>query len=109
MKRPMRTLAAVALLLALTAAAAHATEDFCITVTKTPDGFLALREGPGTQYKMLAKLMPGFPLDADTGGGHYYDTKYKWIRVWYAARKHGYVYGKYTEPRDCPEETETSK
>jgi hypothetical protein len=69
-------------IMAIRPAPAHATEDFCITVTKTPDGFLALREGPATQFKMIAKLKPGFPLDADTGGGFG-----KWTRVWIAARR----------------------
>src|SRR6516162_8515790 len=47
-----------ALLLAVCTAAlatsAHATEDFCVIVQKTPDGFLALREGPGTRFRMKA-------------------------------------------------------
>src|SRR5262245_43411571 len=79
---------------------AHATADFCVVVTKTPDGFLALREGPGTQFKMIAKLKPGFPLDADTGGG----GLPKWTRVWIAERHSAYVYSKYIKHRDCPED-----
>ena len=39
--------------------AAYSTEDFCAVVLKTPDGFLALREKPGTQFKMIAKLHEG--------------------------------------------------
>jgi len=107
---------------------AQATEDFCIVVTKTPDGFLALREGPGTQFKIIAKLKPGFPLDADTaqgstecatlaaGGEQAPETpkemaRYErcmkeaqqWTRVWIAGRRSAWVYSKYTKPRDCPE------
>jgi hypothetical protein len=36
---------------------AQATEDFCAVVLKTPDGFVALREGPGTQFDVNAKLL----------------------------------------------------
>ena len=91
----------------LATGAVRATEDFCLTVTKTPDGFLALREGPGTQFKMIAKIFPGYPLDADTGGGSNRNVgpgKRQWTRVWIAARKSAWVYNKYTQPRDCPED-----
>jgi hypothetical protein len=45
---------------------AYATEDFCAVVSNTPDGFLALREGPGSQFRTIAKLHPGDHLIADT-------------------------------------------
>jgi hypothetical protein len=45
---------------------AQATEDFCAVVLKTPDGFLALREGPGTQFGVKARLVQGDVLFADT-------------------------------------------
>ena len=90
---------------------AHATEDFCAEVTQTPDGFLALREGPGTQFKMIAKLKPGFPLDARTGwseiGKRTEKPKPQWMRVMIANRISAYVYSKYTKPRDCPGDSET--
>src|SRR5215510_4211947 len=102
---------------------AHATEDFCVEVTKTPDGFLALREGPGTEFKMIAKLKPGYPLDADTSQGgtecagdqdpetpkemarykRCMKEAQRWTRVWIAARRSAWVYSKYTKSRDCPE------
>jgi hypothetical protein len=69
---------------------------------KLPMGFVVLREGPGTRFKMIAKLKPGFPLDADTGGGLLAGSK--WTRVWIAARRSAWVYSKYTQPRDCPED-----
>ena len=47
---------------------AHATEDFCVVVSETPDGFLALREGPSAKSKMIAKLRPRQVLSADTAG-----------------------------------------
>jgi hypothetical protein len=46
--------------------AAHATEDFCAVVLKTPDGFLALREKPGRESKIIAKLREGDFLYAGT-------------------------------------------
>ena len=45
---------------------AHGTEDFCAVVLKTPDGFLALREGPGTRFKVKTRLYRGDVLFADT-------------------------------------------
>jgi hypothetical protein len=38
------------------------TAEFCGVVLKTSDGFLALREGPGIQSKMIAKLFEGNTL-----------------------------------------------
>jgi SH3-like domain-containing protein len=96
-KITQRAVAALALAVILGASAAGATTDFCIVVTKTPDGFLALREGPGTQFKMMAKLKPGYPLDADAGDA-------KWTRVWIADGRYAWVYTKYTRQIDCPSE-----
>jgi hypothetical protein len=62
MKRALLLAACVAAL----ATSAHATEDFCAVVLKTPDGFLALREGPGTRFKVKEKLLRGDVLFADT-------------------------------------------
>lgn len=56
-----RLLAGVAALSLLMAGGAHATE-LCGMVLKTSDGFLALREGPGVQSKVIAKLFPGNAL-----------------------------------------------
>ena len=38
--------------------AARATTPSCAVVLNTPDGFLALREGPGTQFRIKDKLRP---------------------------------------------------
>jgi hypothetical protein len=43
-------------------AAAHATTDICAVVLNTPDGFLALREGPGAQFRIKDKLRPSETL-----------------------------------------------
>src|SRR6516165_5420703 len=61
----------------LTAAGAHATEDFCAVVLKPPaevtrdrsydpDAWLALRDGPGTKFTVVGKLREGDLLKADT-------------------------------------------
>jgi hypothetical protein len=61
----------------LTAAGAHATEDFCAVVLKPPaevardrsydpDAWLALRDGPGTKFTVVGKLREGDLLQADT-------------------------------------------
>ena len=72
----MKTLLTAVALLAF-ATTAHATEDFCAVVLKTPDGFLALREGPGTQHKMITKLEQGDFLLADTAMGEQDPKKHK--------------------------------
>jgi hypothetical protein len=58
----MKKLSAV--LVAWLATSAQATEDFCAVVLKTPDGFLALREGPGTRFGVKANLRRGGPSTA---------------------------------------------
>jgi hypothetical protein len=63
----MKNKIAIVLTICATALAtsARATEDFCAVVLKTPDGFLALREGPGTRFRMQARLHRGDVLFAD--------------------------------------------
>jgi hypothetical protein len=46
--------------------AGRATTDSCAVVLNTPDGFLALREGPGTQFRIKDKLSPGQTVDITT-------------------------------------------
>ena len=58
-------LTGVAALMAVSRAA-QATEDFCAVVLKTPDGFLALREKPARESKIIAKLREGDFLYAGT-------------------------------------------
>lgn len=86
---------------------AHATEDYCVTVRNTPDGFLALREGPGTHYKVKARLRPGELLVGDSLGDD-------WTHIAYVPGRdgpeekakrftQGYVATKFTRPvRRCP-------
>jgi hypothetical protein len=77
MKRALLTVVA----LLTFATTAHATEDFCAVVLKTPDGFLALREGPGTPHKMITKLEQGDFLLADTAMGEQDPKNIKWVHI----------------------------
>ena len=49
--------------------AASATTASCAVVLNTPDGFLALREGPGTQFRIKDKLSPSQTVDIKTAVG----------------------------------------
>ena len=116
MKRALRLAACVAAL----ATSAHATEDFCAVVLKTPDGFLALREGPGTRFKVKEKLLQGDVLFADTRScviDHpgICDEKREWTYVYSVPRldgdlkeaKHfteGWVGSRFTQGFLCPGE-----
>lgn len=44
----------------------HATADGCAVVLKTPDGFLSVREGPGTRFRVLTEVHRGETLLIDT-------------------------------------------
>src|SRR5215471_18971411 len=111
-----------ALLLAVCTAAlatsAHATIDFCVVVRNTPDGFLALREGPGTRFRMKARLKPGELLTADTRkcmgeNEPICDEKGQWTFINYVPRlddgkkerfTQGWVATKFTTQTRCPGE-----
>jgi hypothetical protein len=41
----------------------HADSKYCVVVTKTSDGFLAVREKPSMKGKLIATIRPGFPPD----------------------------------------------
>jgi hypothetical protein len=114
-------IATVALLIGVSSV--QATEDFCAVVLKTLDGFLALRDGPGTQFRMKAKLHQGDLLTANTRGctfdGKFCDdgNKRKWTYIFSVPRldgppetaKHfteGWVYDKYIQGFGCPEDHE---
>ena len=98
----------------LMATSANATEDFCAVVLQSPGGFLALREGPGTQFKMLAKLHRGDYLETHTGpcdevNGHTICNR-NWTHVEevYSEGKplnlKGWVLTRYTQGFLCPEQ-----
>jgi uncharacterized protein YraI len=52
-------LAALGMLLAAPMTSAKATADGCAVVLRTNDGFLAVRAGPGTQYREIMRIFPG--------------------------------------------------
>jgi hypothetical protein len=84
--------------------AARATTESCAVVLNTPDGFLALREGPGTQFRIKDKLSPGQTVGITTEDCIWHRrgnvTCSKWIKVrvddtsgWL-----GWVRSKYIQP-----------
>jgi Bacterial SH3 domain len=64
---------------------ARATTDSCAVVLNTPDGFLALREGPGTQFRIKDKLRPSQPVGITTEDCNWHRhgnvTCNKWVKV----------------------------
>jgi hypothetical protein len=89
-------------------AAARATTDVvCGVVLNTPDGFLAVRERPGTQTRMTAKLRPGQSVNISSedcvwqSNGNV--TCNKWIMVSGSdgTPASGWVRSKYLQPSDC--------
>ena len=85
---------------------------------KTPNNVLALREGPGVQYKVRAKLVQGDLLYADNqhclSGSDTcrVDPRHPWVHVTSVARidgaaaernTEGWVAGKFIQDFHCPE------
>ena len=80
---------------------ARATTDICAVVLNTPDGFLALREGPGTQFRVKDKLRPSQTVGT-TGEDCFWHshgnvTCKKWIKV-FVDDQSGWVRSKYIQP-----------
>jgi hypothetical protein len=65
----------------------YATESFCAVTERTPDGFVALREGPGAEFKAKAKAVPSDQLIVATEhcrsdfGPLFCDDKGAWLFV----------------------------
>jgi hypothetical protein len=89
--------------------AARATTDFvCAVVLNTPDGFLAVRERPGTQFRMMYKLRPGQAVNISSEDCVWHSngkvTCNKWIMLSGSDRTpaSGWVRSKYLQPYpDC--------
>ena len=89
--------------------AARATTDVvCAVVLNTPDGFLAVRERPGTQFRMTDKLRPGQAVNISSEDCDWHSngkvTCNKWIMVSGGDRTpaSGWVRSKYLRPYpDC--------
>ncbi len=73
--------------------AARATTDGCAVVLNTPDGFLALREGPGIQFRIKDKLRPRQIVGIPTEDCNV--TCNKWVKVLGTS---GWVRSKYIQP-----------
>jgi hypothetical protein len=98
------TLLGLAIVLA-SITAAHATTDGCALVLNTPDGFLALREGPGTQFRIKDKLRPsqtvGITSEDCIWHPHGNVACNKWIKVFRVDDTSGWagwVRSKYIQP-----------
>jgi hypothetical protein len=101
------TLLGLAVVLA-SVTAGRATTDSCAVVLNTPDGFLALREGPGTQFRIKDKLRPSQTVGITTENciWHRYGnvTCSKWVKVFYVGDQTptsgwvGWVRSKYIQP-----------
>jgi hypothetical protein len=96
------------------ATSVHATEDFCAVVLKIPDGFLALREGPGTRFDVKARLKQGDVLLADTRScvidhPDICDEKREWTYVYSVrhegdeVKAQGWVARRFIQEFVCPE------
>ena len=101
--KPAR-IATIALIVALSPRTAFATQDACAVVTRTPDGFLNLRSGPGANFEILAELYPGDRLWVDKarcqtfGDTNACDTARRWthvtsVRRMDATRSNGFTRG----------------
>ena len=84
--------------------AASATTASCAVVLNTPDGFLALREGPGTDFRIKDKLSPSQTVDITTEDCRWHAndnvTCSKWIELF---RPRGWVRSKYIQPLRTPD------
>ena len=58
---------------------AHATEDGCAVVLKTPDGFLNVRAEPKMGSRILKRFKPGEIIMTDSVPG---DDKGNWVHVY---------------------------
>src|SRR5262249_10265488 len=82
--------------------AAHATEDGCAVVLKTPDGFLNVRAKPRMGSRILKRFKPGEIIGTDTAGGGG-----DWVHVYVAPRPRpqnplwGWVYHRFIIDVDC--------
>jgi hypothetical protein len=98
-------LVVLAIVLASITAAGATVDVECAVVLKTPDGFLALREGPGTQFEMKKKLKRGdfLVLSPDDDGGKWVEVQAKPCMTC-RPRTKGWVYRQFIQSFVCPAE-----
>lgn len=110
MNSDMKDILIVAAFLITTAAPASATGTYCAVAEKTPDGYVALREGPGVSYTRVAKLFPTAMLEIDTGtcrefiGRKLCDPSREWVFVEGVssnANHQGWAFSKLLRPIAC--------
>jgi|SRR6516164_1420354 hypothetical protein len=94
-------IAGCVMLSVLSAPGAHATEDGCAVVLKTPDGFLNVRAKPKMGSRILKRVKPGETIGFDTAGGEG-DDKDEWVHVYIPERNlWGWVYYRFIVGVDC--------
>jgi hypothetical protein len=82
MQRTKQLLIALATTVALwMATQAHATEDGCAVVLRTPDGFLNVREKPNARSRILKRLKPGEIILTDNARREE-SAPYRWDHVY---------------------------
>lgn len=96
---------AMALLIGCYASCARAADDWCGVTLPTPDGFVNVRSGPGTEYPVVFQATTGSILWGYVGAGQ---AAPKWIAIHAAATKagnstesKGYVNTRYVVEIDC--------
>jgi hypothetical protein len=99
-----------------------ATESWCARVKPTPDGFVSLRAGPGTEYPVLMQIPSYNPLSVSTAQCSQYtdermqsswnvcDESGKWVfvdsveNVSNESVVQGWIKGSYVQSITCPGE-----
>jgi hypothetical protein len=91
---------------------AHAAYDECAVVLKTPDSFLALRDKPTTQSKLILKLKRGDVLQVDKSVKKG-SPKWTWVSKQIDGIieetlpfKSGFVSSRYIQRFQCPDAAE---
>ncbi len=84
----MRRIALLACLILMPALASAQT----LFVKRTDDGYLSLRDGPGTRYDVLRRLSPGDRVDVE-------ETLGRWYRIRLPSGERGWVSGDFLEQR----------
>ena len=96
-----RLLIAAATAILLTTAAHAESDGSCAIIRPQPDGWLAVRIGPGTQHRLIRKLLPGREVTVERkhGDWHFIST---WVtKNGTTEEVRGFMYGPYLRPVEC--------
>lgn len=88
----MRRVILLAFLALMPAITAFPSAAQTLQVKRTDDGYLNLRDGPGTRHEILGRLSPGDRVDVE-------ETLGLWYRVRLPSGQRGWVSGDYLEQR----------